>query len=321
MAEAPHAGSVTAAVVGVSAFAPHLELFCGELGFEIAAQGVVDAADAARLWGEGTGAVETVLLAVPGAPTGRVHLLKVAAPHPPAERPHTLDLGLGGLNLYAMDIEAAHDRLVAAGHPWLSRPQTYEVPLGARVVSVTEGVCHGPDGMELVFVQPAEARGTHAWRAEPRPPYTELTSVVAKVPDIEAELAFWAALGLTAAYDITFSSPGLEEMAGLPPGTRVRLAFVTGEGGGTTRIELIRSDGAAGGVDRRPAQRPGRALGHTGWSVMTADVEATVSAAARSGGIVRRAPFEADTPLHGRARLAALDTPNGIAVEFWQPRD
>ncbi len=321
MNEEPLMESVTSAVLGVTDFGPHIDLFCGELGFEVANEGVVREADAARLWGDGVGDVETRLLTAAGARTGRIHLLKVADPVAPAEHPHTLDLGLAGLNLYTRDIEASHDRLVAVGHPWTTAPSTYEVPLGDTVVSVTEGFCFGPDGVDVVFVQPANARGTEAWSADPLRPYTELTSVVCHVPDFEAELRFWGpeGLGLSARYDVTFSSPGLEAMAELPEGTVLRLAFVTGAGGGTTRIEMIHVADNVRGVDRRPAQRPARDLGHTGWSVRTRDVEAAVARAEETGGRVSCRPFDAVTPLHGAARLAVVDTPNGISVELWQP--
>ncbi|SEF68746.1 Glyoxalase/Bleomycin resistance protein/Dioxygenase superfamily protein [Thermomonospora echinospora] len=312
--------SVTSAVVGVTDFGPHLDLFCGELGFEVAAEGVVEAADAARLWGAGLGDVEVRLLTAAGSATGRVHLLKVNGPVAPAEHPHTLDVGLAGLNLYTRDIDASYVRLTAAGHPWISRPARYEVPLGEAVVSVTEGYCLGPDGLGLVFVQPANARGTQAWRTDPERHYTELTSVVAHVPDFEAELAFWgpAGLGLSAWYDVTFSSPGIEEMAALPEGTVLRLAFVASAEGGSTRIELTRVESGHRGVDRRGVQRPAHGLGHTGWSVRTEDVDAAVERVAATGGQVVRPPSEVSTPLHGRARVVAVETPNGISVELWQ---
>ncbi|GAA2737783.1 hypothetical protein [Actinocorallia aurantiaca] len=313
--------SVTSAVVGVTDFGPHLDLFCGELGFEVAAEGVVEAADAARLWGAGLGDVEVRLLTAAGAATGRVHLLKVDDPVAPAEHPHTLDVGLAGLNLYTRDIDASHDRLVGAGHPWISEPSRYEVPLGETVVSVTEGYCLGPDGVGLVFVQPANARGTQAWRTDPGRHYTELTSVVAHVPDFEAELAFWGpdGLGLSAWYDVTFSSPGIEEMADLPEGTVLRLAFVASAEGGSARIELTRVESGHRGVDRRGVQRPARGLGHTGWSVRTEDVDAAVRRASGTGGRVVCRPFDTSTPLHGDARLAVVETPNGISVELWHP--
>ncbi|GGM45861.1 VOC family protein [Dactylosporangium sucinum] len=317
----PLVGGVTAAVVGVSDFAPHLDLFCGQLGFEVTAEGTVPAEDATRLWGAGVGPVEAKLLTAAGAASGRIHLVRVGEPPADAEHPHTLDLGLAGIDVYTKDIEATHDQLVAAGYPWASRPATFEVPLGNKVVPVTEGFCLAPDGTDVVFVQPANARDTAAWDADPARPYTELTSVVCHVPDFDAELRFWGAegLGMSVWYDVEFSSPGLEAMADLPAGTRMRLAFVSAADGSTARIEITHVADNPRGVDRRARQRPARNLGHTGWSVRTRDLDQALARATASGATVTCAPFEATTPLHGTARIAAVDTPNGIAVELFQP--
>jgi catechol 2,3-dioxygenase-like lactoylglutathione lyase family enzyme len=318
----PLVDGVTAAVVGVGDFTPHLELFCGQLGFEVAAEGVIGGDDAQRLWGPGVGDVEARLLTAAGSRSGRIHLLRVAAPAAPAEHPHTLDLGLAGIDVYTKDIEATHDQLVAAGFPWASRPATFEVPLGTTVVPVTEGFCLAPDGTDLVFVQPGNARNTWAWDADPARPYTEVTSVVCHVPDFAAELAFWGpdGLGMAVWYDVEFSSPGLEAMADLPAGTRMRLAFVSATDGSTARIEITHVADNPSGVDRRARQRPAHNLGHTGWSVRTRDLDRALDRARSAGARITCAPFTADTPLHGKARIAAVDTPNGIAVELFEPR-
>ncbi len=318
---APLVTGITAVLIGVTDFRPHLDLLCGELGFEVAAEGVVRAADAARLWGAEAGRrdVEAMMLTAAGASTGRIHLLKVDDPVAPAAHPHTLDLGLAAVDIYTKDLAATHARLTAAGYP-CGTPSTFEVPVGDITVSVTEGFCFGPDGTDLVFVQPASARATAAWDADPERHYTEVSSVVCHAPDFEAELGFWAALGMTAGYDVTFGSPGFEVMADLPQGTRARMAFVTGAGGGTARVELLQVPDNPGGVDRRAVQRPGRGLGHTGWSAVTRDLDAAVAAAESAGGRVQCRPFATATPLHGDARLAVVDTPNGVSVELWQPR-
>ncbi|MDA0634691.1 hypothetical protein OUY22_14805 [Nonomuraea sp. MCN248] len=314
----PPLESITAATIGVRDFAPHLDLYCGELGYAVEAEGVVPAAVADRLWGAGAGDVEVRALAAAGAATGRIHLLKVNDPVAPPVHPHTLDLGLSGVNLYTRDIAASYERMTAAGYVWISPPQGFDVPVGELTVRVVEGYCLGPDGVGVVFVEPAGPRPTAAWLADPDRRHTELTSVVCHVPDFEAELAFWEALGLSAGYDVTFGAPGLETMADLPPGTRLRLAFVAGRDGGTTRIEMVRADRTR--ADRRSTQRPARGLGHTAWSARTGDLDDALALAAGAGGRVACPPFAAETPLHGASRLAMVETPNGISVELWEPR-
>lgn len=310
---------ITAAIVGVTDFAPHLELFCEELGYAVAAEGVVPGAVADALWGSGPADVAAVALAAAGAETGRIHLVRVPEPVAPAAAPHNLDVGLVGIDMYARDIHAAHAALTAAGRSWNVPPTGYGVALGDTEVQVTQGVLPAPDGTVVVFVQPAAVRGTEAWAADPDRPYTELTSVVCHVPDPDAEIAFWgpAGLGLSVWYDVVFSAPGFDAVAGLPPGTRMRLAFLAGAK--TARIEVT-SARCPHRVDRRPHQRPARSLGHSGWSVRTHDLAAALERVRRTGGRVLTAPVETDDPLHGRAVVATADTPNGASVTLWQPR-
>lgn len=315
----PLVEGITAAIVGVTEFGPHLDLFRDELGYQVAAEGVVPAAVADALWGSGPADVEVIALAAAGAGTGRIHLVRVPEPMAPAEPPHNLDDGLVGIDMYARDIEAAHAQLGRAGHEWTTSPTTYGVPVGEREVQVTQGVCPAPDGTVVVFVQPAAVRGTEAWTADPTRSFTELTSVVCHVPDPDAEVGFWGpeGLGMAVWYDIVFSSPGFDTVAGLPAGSKMRLAFLAGEK--TARIEVTSAVGEHR-VDRRALQRPARSLGHSGWSVRTHDLEAALESVRRTGGQVLGAPIETDDPLHGRAVVASADTPNGISVTLWQPR-
>lgn len=218
---------VTAAIVGVSDRQPHLDLYCGWLGFEVAAEGAIDQPTAAALW-DAPAAVPVTVLAAAGAGTGRIALVGVdAAGAPLPEHPYTADLGLAGIDVYARDIRTTHRILVAAGYPWLAPPATYQVPLGEWSVTVTEGFCLAPDGTDLVFVEPASPRGTAAWAADPDRPYTELTSVVCHVPDVDREVAFWgpAGLGLDCWYDVTFASA---ELARTPNGIPVTLCEPSG---------------------------------------------------------------------------------------------
>ncbi|MCC5577326.1 hypothetical protein IMZ11_17010 [Microtetraspora sp. AC03309] len=316
----PLVEGITAAIVGVTEFGPHLDFFVGELGYEVAAEGVVPGAVADALWASGPADVEAVALAAAGAGTGRIHLVRVPEPIAPADPPHNLDVGLVGIDMYARDIEAAHAELGRSGRDWATPPTTYGVAVGEREVQVTQGVCPAPDGTVVVFVQPAAVRGTEAWAADPERSYTELTSVVCHVPDADAEVGFWGpeGLGMAVWYDVVFSSPGFDKVAGLPAGTKMRLAFLAGEK--TARIEVTSAAGEHG-VDRRATQRPARSLGHSGWSVRTRDLEAALESVRRTGGRVLTSPVETDDPLHGRAIVATADTPNGVSVTLWQPRD
>lgn len=309
---------ITAAVLGVRDFAPAVEFFCGRLGWAVADEGIVAGETSAALWGQGLGDVEVRALAAADADTGRIHLVRVPEAAASAVRPHNLDDGLIGIDMYAKDIDDAYRRLTAQGIEWICAPATYDVPVGERSVQVTQGVLPAPDGVMVVFVQPAAVRDTAAWATDPGRPFTELTSVVCHVPDPDAEIALWGpdGLGLGIWYDLTFTAPGFDTVADLPPGTRMRLAFLAGTR--TTRIEVTCADGAHR-VDRRARQRPGRSLGHSGWSVRTRDLDAALAVASDAGARRDGAIVTTDDPLHGKGRAASIESPNGIAVDLWQP--
>lgn len=319
MTEEPLIEGVTAAILGVSDRQAHLDLYCGQLGFDVIAEGVIDRTTAAGLWGDGLADLPVTVLAAAGAESGRIALVTVAPDGAVPEHPHTADIGLAGIDVYTRDIQATYRDLVAAGHRWLTPPATYDVPLGERSVTVTEGFCLAPDGTDLVFVEPASPRGTAAWEADPDRRYTELTSVVCHVPDADREVAFWgtSGLGLGVWYDVTFSSPGLERMTGLPPGSRLRLAFLAGAT--TARIEVTSVLGALAGIDRRPSQRPGRSLGHSGWIARSRDLDAALDRAATLGARRLTIPVPTHDPLLGTGRAASMDTPNGIPVTLYEP--
>lgn len=312
MSAAPLTQGVNAAFLGVGDPQSSLDLYCGRLGFEVAESGVIPVDVAKALWG-GKDDVPVTVLTAAGASHGRIVLLTVGDASAP-EHPHTSDYGLAGIDMYTRDISRSHQDLTAAGYPWAAPPATWEVPFGDQIVTVTEGFCLAPDGTDIVFVEPANPRGTGAWEVDPGRHYSELTSVVCHVPDFDAELAFWSkdGLGLDVWYDTTFQSEGLEAMADLPAGTRMRLAFLAGPR--TARIELTRIENRVGGVDRRGRQRTARALGHSGWLIVVADLDAALARVTDRRGSVLAGPIEGSAALFGSHRVASVETPNRIPV-------
>jgi predicted enzyme related to lactoylglutathione lyase len=308
-------GGVNAAFIGVLDPGPALDLYVGQLGWQVADEGVIPASAAARLWGEEVGELAVTVLTAAGAPHGRLVFLRVPDQPLPAH-PRQADTGLIAINMYTRDIEVTYRQLTEAGQRWATKPATWEVPLGERMVTVTQGFLHAPQSTDIVFVQPAQPRGTAAWDVDPERHYTEMTSVVCHVPDFEAETRFWGAdgLGLASWYDVTFSHPGLEALANLPAGTVMRLSFLAGPT--TARIEVTRIADRSLGTDLRATQRTARHVGHTGWLVEVRDIEATVARAAELGATVHAAPHEGPQFLFGGRAVAFLDTPNGLPVTF-----
>ncbi|WP_122816780.1 VOC family protein [Nocardioides pantholopis] len=320
MSEPCLVGGVDAAFLGVNDLDAQLELYVGQLGWEVAEQGVIPAAEASALWGDGIGDLPVTVLTAAGSPHGRLILLQVPTQEVP-EHPLQADTGLVAINMYTRDIEVSHTTLADAGQRWRTPPATWAVPLGEKLVSVTQGFLLAPEATDIVFVQPAEARGTAAWDAEPDRHYTELTSVVCHVPDFEAETAFWGAegLGLQSWYDVSFTHPGLDEMALLPAGSVMRLSFLAGPT--TARLEVTRLENRTLGTDRRDQQRTGRHLGHTGWLFKVRDLSETLFRTEQLGGTVRSGPRAGAPALFAGCPVAFVETPNGLPVTFVEVSD
>jgi predicted enzyme related to lactoylglutathione lyase len=310
-------GGVNAAFVGTNDPQAHIDLLVGQLGWEVAEVGVIPAADAVALWGEGLDDLPYTVLTAAGATHGRVVLLRVPDQEP-GPHPRQADTGFIALNMYTRDIDVTFQDLTAVGYPWLTPPASWQVPLGDKVVTVTQGFLQAPESTDIVFVQPAQARGTAAWDRDPDRHYTELTSVVCHVPDFDAEAAFWGpeGLGLSPWYDVTFTHPGLDAMAKLPPGTFMRLTFLAGST--TARIEITQTVERGLGGDLRDRQRTARHLGHTGWLVEVADLDAALATATARGGTLRSGPHPGPEALLGGRPVAFVDTPNGLPVTIVQ---
>lgn len=310
-------GGVNAAFLGVNDLQAHLDLYVGQLGWAVAAEGTIPADAASRLWGEGIGDVAYVELRAAGAGHGRLILLRVPDQDVP-EHPMQADTGLIAINSYTRDIEVSHRELTAAGQRFRTPPATWAVPLGDKLVSVTQAFLLAPEGVDVVFVEPAVARGTAAWDADPERHYTELTSVVCHVPDFEAETHFWGpeGLGLESWYDVSFTHHGLDAMAQLPAGSVMRLSFLAGET--TARLEITRLEDRSLGIDHRAQQRTARHLGHTGWLVTVTDLDETLFQVRRLGGTVVSDAHLGPQVLFDGGRVAFVDTPNGLPVTFLQ---
>lgn len=308
-------GGVNAAFLGVDDVAAHLELYVGQLGWEVHESGTFSADEAAALWGSDVGETPWLELRAAGAGHGRLVLLEVPDRRTP-EHPMQADTGLVAINMYTRDIHASHRELSAAGQRFRTPPATWAVPLGDKMVSVTQMFLLAPEGVDIVFVEPAAARGTAAWVTDPERHYTELTSVVCHVPDFDAEVRFWGpeGLGLQSWYDVSFTHPGLDEMAQLPPGSVMRLSFLAGAS--TARLEITRLEDRSLGQDHRAQQRTARHLGHTGWLFEVTDLATTLARVGDLGGEVLSTSKTGPRGLFGGAPVAYVNTPNGLPVTF-----
>lgn len=302
---------VNAAFVGVHDPVAQANFFA-TLGWETHRTAVIPVSEAQALWGVHREIAVTELRAA-GAPEGRLVLLNLpgatGAPHP-----RQADLGLVAVNTYTRSLADSYTTLRAMGLSFRTPPASWSVRLGEKEIQVTQGFLLAPDGLDVVLVEPAAARGTAAWERDPGRQYTELTSVVCHVPDFEAEAAYWgpSGLGLSQWYDVTVTDPGLEAMAELPEGSRMRLSFFAGES--TARVEVTRLDDPGVGTDLRGVQRTGHHLGHTGWLVQVRDLSEALRRTEMLGGHVHAVLDRGPAVIADGAPTARVDTPNQIPL-------
>lgn len=315
----PGLAGLTEVGITVSDFERHLRLYRDLLGFEIRARGPIPP-DVAALWGLPAGEqVEVVQLGAGGSESGLLRLIRVAGSTPPEERPHLLELGLFDFDLYTLDMPRAFAELSSAGYEWSSPPQLWS-PFGQDDIEVLEGLCYAPDGVNLVMNRPFQLKGSNAWLNDPARQYTEVTASVTIVEDLELEATFWQSLGLRIGIDFTLQHPGIDRFLELPAGTRMRMVLLTGRGSGPARVELITTLDPTFRSDRTRRQRPGRILGLCQWAMRVGDLDAALDAVVRGGGRITGEPIAAETPIHGRTRLAVVETPAGVQVELSQAR-
>ncbi|MCL6647870.1 MAG: hypothetical protein K6U89_06010 [Chloroflexi bacterium] len=321
----PLTEGIAAAVITVRDFSPHLRLFGEALGWEVCAQATLSATETALLWGAAA-AADVLVLAPPSAVTGRVHLVRFQGEAPPALGHPPLDaIGLFALDLYTRDLEELRARAEAAGARWAGGPASWQLGEPPHTVTVRQGLFHLADDVNVTAVMPGHPRPTIAWQKNPSALTTELTSVVACVPDVDTAKAFWGegGLGLVEQYDAEFAQPELARMVGRPDSFAARMAFLAGST--TARLELVGRPTrlpATGwrALDRRPLQRPGRSVGQGAWVVAVRDLAAARAVAATHGQLLGE-PFQLDNPVYaGRAVLPVL-SPEGTLLELWEAPD
>lgn len=314
----PLVDGVTGAIVGVHNKSEHLKFWCNELNYEIVAEGVISSRVASEIYAV-NGEIKVTSLAPAKADSGQVWLFQTEnSASLIGTHPHTSQIGLHALDLYTRDALATHAQITRAGWEWAATPEAYEVPIGEKSIEITEGFCYGPEGTDVVFVEAKTVRPTIAWDRNPELPYCELTSVVCGVQDMEKAKAFFGpeGLGLGIWYDVTLSSPGIEKMAHLPPGTLVQLAFLAGSK--TARVEIINTSNLPDRLNITAKQRVGLSLGHSGWSFITHDIETACKKITLQGGKVISNMIQTDDPVHGKARIVSALTPEGSFIELWE---
>lgn len=310
----PLISGVNAIMIGARDPAPFIAVFRDALGWDVAVQAMLDAPLCRHLWGVDA-AAEITVLAPPGVDHGVVQVIRfptrdIAVADEPPPRCHRLR----HLNMYVRDMAEARRRVEAAGATWGAEVKFDIAALDGAVQTVHQARVVLPDGAGIVFVIPSIARWTETWTTTPQAFATEITSVVAAVPDVDASKAFWGpdGLGLEIRYDTSAANAKLNELSGIEPDAVTRLAF--GWGHSTARVELLGRGSDAyshiASIDLMRRRRPGRSTAEVGWTLRVASLDAALARMTARGARLVAAPIAGDGVAF-RGRVAAVESPEG----------
>lgn len=310
----PPISGVNAIMIGANDPAPFVRVFKGGLGWDVANVATVPAALCRHLWGVDA-AAEVTVLAPAGVNHGVVHVVRFPTLQiPVAAAPPARCCRLRNLNMYVRDMAEARRRVEAAGAIWNAEVKFDITALDGTVQTVHQARVALAEGAGIVFVIPSIARWTETWTNTPSAFSTEITSVVAAIPDVDASKTFWGpeGLGLEIRYDTTSANAKLNQLAGLEPDAVTRLAF--GWGSSTARVELLGRGADAyahiPSVDLMRTRRPGASTAEIGWVLEVASLERAIERMTAHGGQVLAAPIAGDGALY-RGRVAAVQSPEG----------
>jgi hypothetical protein len=313
---------VHALMLGVPEFAPLRRVFTEALGWDVVSEAELDRQLCEALW-QAPSAAEVLVLAARSVPCGRVHLVRfpAAAATEVADRgPRAF--GFRAMNTYVRDMDEARARIEAAGGTWGAETRFDIESLDGVTQTVHQGRALLPHGAGLVFVVPTIPRWTAAWSQDESVFCPEATSVVVASADPDGSKRFWGpdGLGLEIRYDVVQTNPGTNKMVGLEPDAAVRLIFGWGEK--TARVEILgRAKDAYEHLvspDLTRQQRPAVGLGPIGWVIEVDGLDAALARMAATGGRLIAGPLATNNGLHGKRRVATVETPENTWLSVWE---
>jgi len=305
-------------VLSVADMEQALALWVGRFGMQITVRRQQADPALARQWGLADDEiVDQALLVTPGRLQGGVHLVRFRAPGAAVrEGAAPTDLVPKSVDIAVHDIATRHAELEAAGF-------TFRSKIGRFVtdgIVVHEVHMNGPDSVNIVFLE-QEGKPEHVSAQG----YGVSPQVIATTPDNRGEkLFFERVLGLEETSYHRFAGPEVERTIGLPPGGALDVRIFGDSAYDYGRLEIVQYEGVVSNDLYPRAVAPAR--GMLGVSFQVKDIDAVLERAAglvreRGAAVMRKAPLDhgvAET-IFGRARMATLTSPAGLAVQLIQP--
>ena len=263
-----------------------------------------------RLWGLPEGTTAKAVYLRNEEQTTAIELLEV--------RPHSgrcirdgarmYDYGLLDVAFRAKGLDIIHADLKAHGVRFHSPPVVYTADWAK--VTVSEAIMIGPDLMPVALIERL---------SDPKPfirnRFGTMVDVAQYVEDMGSCNPFYIdILGYKSVFDSELPPGLIDEVVGLPPGSRSRLNLMYQLETKTPAVELIHCSS--------PGKRLAPVIGPASYGLFalafeTADLAALLDGVRKTGFQVLAGPVETKTTLHGPIIAATVKGPNDVLLEFF----
>ena len=311
--KATRVSELKSVVISVEDLDASLKFYSEILGFKKLADVEMDSEATGKLFGVSKGtSARIVVVGREGADVGMVRLVQFKPRyHGLAQQDVKLwDLGVSYLHINVDDVDRRYQEIQTRGFAFLGPPTEWKVPEQNR--TVIEALFHGPDGVIIDLLHFETGSGK---RDEQRSKYSEIINAAQVVPDMDRALAFYRdILGLVVLKDQVPGNKQLDSQLQFPPGTRIRVVHLASGDRATGKIELVQFLNIRG-RDLTP-KPPNTGLFMLAFVVE--DIEILIEDLRQNKIPVVCPPTEIGSTIYGRRKVATVQAPNGILVEFVQ---
>lgn len=218
------------------------------------------------------------------------------------------DYGLLDVAFRAKNLDGIYADLSARGIRFQSAPVVYTASWANLTVS--EAIMIGPDLMPVALIERLSGEKPFI-----RSRFGTMVDVAQYVRDMDACGPFYTdVFGYRSVFDRELPPGLIDEVVGLPPGSRSRLNLMYQPETKTPAVELIQS--SAPGRDLAPVIGPA-SYGLFAMSFQAADLAALLDGVRNAGFEVLAGPLDTTCLLHGPITAATVRGPNGVLIELF----
>jgi catechol 2,3-dioxygenase-like lactoylglutathione lyase family enzyme len=216
------------------------------------------------------------------------------------------DYGIYDICFFVEGVDSIYRSLMEKGYASVHEPVEYN-PSGNPV---KETVIIGPDNAHLAHLQRVVTGKELPGR------YISIADSAQIVPDVGEAVNFYTGIaGLDLSNRITLPRGTLDNIIGVPKGTRAELAFINRQGSKEPMVVAIGL--SAPGKHLTGIARPPN-LGIFGLAFEVANISIMLNTVRGAGYKVISGPFDFHKSVHGMIRAITVSAPAGVMVEFFE---